>query len=135
VPTVEKPAHAKGRRFMGTPVVHFEIMGGRGNQLEKFYQELFGWRIDSNNPMQYGMVDTGAKEGIRGAVGPSHDGGKRVSVYLRVEDLEATLAKAERLGGKTVLSPSQVPGGPKLAMFADPAGNVTGLLLGKRAGA
>jgi hypothetical protein len=24
-----------------------------------------------------------------------------------------------------------VPGGPKLAMFADPAGNITGLLLGK----
>ena len=61
-------------------------------------------------------------------------GGKRVSVYLRVEDLDATLAKAEKLGGKVVLPPSQVPGGPKLAMFADPAGNVTGLLLGKQAG-
>jgi uncharacterized protein len=69
---------------MGTPVVHFEIMGGKGNQLEKFYEELFGWRIDSNNPMQYGMIDTCAGEGIQGAVGPSHDGGKRVSVYLRV---------------------------------------------------
>jgi uncharacterized protein len=118
---------------MGTPVVHFEIMGGKGNQLEKFYEELFGWRIDSNNPMQYGMVDTCAGEGIQGAVGPSHDGGKRVSVYLRVADLDATLAKAEKLGGKVVLPPSQVPGGPKLAMFADPAGNVTGLLLGKQA--
>jgi predicted enzyme related to lactoylglutathione lyase len=55
-------------------------------------------------------------------------------VYVQVEDLDAALAKAEKLGGKTILPPSQVPGGPKLAMFADPAGNVTGLLLGKRVG-
>jgi predicted enzyme related to lactoylglutathione lyase len=46
--------------------------------------------------------------------------------------LDVALTKAEKLGGKTILPPSQVPGGPKLAMFADPAGNVTGLLLGKR---
>jgi len=118
---------------MGTPVVHFEILGGKGSQLEKFYAGLFGWRIDSNNPMQYGMVDTCAREGINGAVGPSHDGGKRLSVYLRVEDLAATLARVEELGGKVVLPPSQVPGGPKLAMFADPAGNLTGLLAGKQA--
>jgi hypothetical protein len=30
-----------------------------------------------------------------------------------------------------VLPPSEVPGDPKLAMFADPAGNIAGLLLGK----
>lgn len=116
---------------MGAPVVRFEIMGGEGNQLEKFYGELFGWRIDSNNPMKYGIVDTGGQGSINGGVGASQDGGARVSVYVQVQDLDAALAKAEMLGAKTVLPPSQVPGGPKLAMFADPAGNVTGLLLGK----
>jgi uncharacterized protein len=44
---------------MGAPVIHFEIMGGEGNQLEEFYSELFGWKINSNNPMKYGVVDTG----------------------------------------------------------------------------
>ena len=39
---------------MGAPVVHFEIMGGNGNELEKFYAELFGWKINSNNPLNYG---------------------------------------------------------------------------------
>jgi hypothetical protein len=28
--------------IMGAPVIHFEIMGGKGNQLEKFYGELGG---------------------------------------------------------------------------------------------
>jgi len=117
---------------MGAPVVHFEIMGGKGTELEAFYRELFGWKINSNNPMKYGVVDTeGGPGGINGGVGPSNDENKRVSVYARVRDLQATLDRAERLGGKTILAPTEVPGGPKLAMFADPAGNITGLPLGK----
>jgi predicted enzyme related to lactoylglutathione lyase len=116
---------------MGAPVVHFEIMGGDGDELEKFYSELLGWKINSNNPMKYGIVDTGGPEGINGGVGPVNDGGKRVSIYAQVNDLQATLDRVEKLGGKTILPPTEVPGGPKLAMFADPAGNVTGLLLGR----
>ena len=115
---------------MGAPVVHFEIMGGQGNQLEKFYAELFGWKINSNNPMKYGVVDTGGGPGgISGGVGANQDGSKRVSVYAQVDDLQTTLYEVEKLGGKTILPPTEVPGGPKLAMFTDPAGNVTGLFL------
>ncbi len=116
---------------MGVPVVHFEIMGGKENQLEKFYGELFGWKIDSNNPMKYGLVDTGGGPGgINGGVSANQDGSKRVSVYAQVDDLQATLDKVAQLGGTTILPPTDVPGGPKLAMFADPAGNITGLVLG-----
>jgi predicted enzyme related to lactoylglutathione lyase len=118
---------------MEAPVVHFEIMGGKESELEKFYAELFGWKINSNNPMKYGSIDTGAwPKNISGGVGPANDGNGRVSVYVQVENLQATLDRAERLGATTVLPPSQVPGGPKLAMFSDPAGNITGLVLGKQ---
>jgi uncharacterized protein len=115
---------------MGAPVIHFEIMGGKGAELEKFYAELFGWKIESNNPMKYGRVDTGGRGGINGGVGTAHDGTKRVSIYVQVSDLQVTLENVEKLGGKTILAPTEVPGGPKLAMFADPAGNVNGLILG-----
>jgi len=113
---------------MGAPIVHFEIMGGEGEQLEQFYGELFGWTIDSDNPMRYGMVDTGGEGGINGGVGANEDGSRRVTVYAQVEDLQATLDRVEALGGQTVLPPSDVPGGPRLAMFSDPAGNITGLV-------
>ena len=114
--------------FVGVPVVHFDIMGGEGDELQRFYAELFAWKIDSNNPMNYGVVDTSSSEGIRGGVGAGHNGKPRVTVYAKVDDLRATLDRVERLGGTVVLQPSQVPGGPTLAMFADPAGNVTGLM-------
>ena len=66
---------------MGAPVVHFEIMGGEAGQLETFYGELFEWKINSNNPMKYGLVEPNGGVGINGGVGPESDGGKRVSNY------------------------------------------------------
>ena len=39
---------------MGQPVVHFEIVGKDADKLQSYYSELFGWEIDSNNPMRYG---------------------------------------------------------------------------------
>ena len=50
-----------------------------------------------------------------------------VTFYVDTDDLQASLDKAEALGGKTVLEPMDIPDGPSIAMFADPQGNVVGL--------
>jgi predicted enzyme related to lactoylglutathione lyase len=48
-------------------------------------------------------------------------------VYVKVDDLQAHLDKAERLGGKTVLSPTCLPGRfGMFAVFTDPDGHVVG---------
>ena len=49
---------------MGNPVVHFEVMGKDGEALKKFYGDLFGWTINSDNPMNYGVVDVGEEPRI-----------------------------------------------------------------------
>ena len=41
---------------MGQPVIHFEVIGKDGDALRSFYSTLFGWEIDANNPMNYGVV-------------------------------------------------------------------------------
>ena len=41
---------------MGQPVVHFEVIGKDGARMQSYYSELFGWKIDTNNPMGYGIV-------------------------------------------------------------------------------
>jgi hypothetical protein len=111
---------------MADKVVHFEVLGSDGKRLQEFYSALFGWRVDANNPMEYGRVseeDGGIGGGICRARGAS-----RVTFYVEVPDLAAALAKAERLGGKTTMPPDAVPGGPQIAQFADPDGNVIGLI-------
>jgi predicted enzyme related to lactoylglutathione lyase len=41
---------------MANPVTHFEIHGRDGKKTQAFYASLFGWTVDADNPMDYGMV-------------------------------------------------------------------------------
>ena len=114
---------------MANPVVHWEITGKNAVQLQTFYSGVFGWQIDANNPMQYGMVNTGG-EGINGGIGPS-GGPNLVRFYIQVPDLQAALDQVEKQGGRTLMAPAEVPGaGVTLAIFADPEGNEIGLMKG-----
>jgi len=114
---------------VGNPVVHFEILGPDGQALQGFYRSLFDWTIDTDNPSGYGMVTTG-EGAIGGGVSSSADGSSQVSFYVQVDSLQEYLDKAETLGAKTLLPPTEVPGGPVIAMFADPQGNRIGLVGG-----
>jgi predicted enzyme related to lactoylglutathione lyase len=111
---------------MTRPVVHFEIMGRDGARLQQFYRELFGWEIDANPAYGFFTTGPGAPEILGGAVGTSD--GPRISVYVQVADLGASLAKVEALGGKTLVQPFQAPTGATIAQIADPEGNRIGLV-------
>jgi predicted enzyme related to lactoylglutathione lyase len=114
---------------MANQVMHFEVLGKDGKKLREFYSALFGWKIDADNPMQYGLV-AADPPGIGGGIGQSQLGQPMVTFYVAVEDLQKALDRAESLGGKTLMPPMQVPDGPKIAMFRDPEGNAIGLVLG-----
>jgi predicted enzyme related to lactoylglutathione lyase len=110
---------------MANPVTHFEIHGNDGKKAQDFYASVFGWSIDANNPMNYGIVSRDG-EGIGGGIAQAMEK-PMVTIYVEVPDLDAALAKVQANGGSTVLPPADVPGGPRLAQFADPDGNVIGL--------
>jgi len=112
---------------MGKPVVHFEVIGKDGKKLQDFYSNLFDWKIDANNPMNYGIVEAN-DSGIGGGVATGQGGQSHVTFYVEVDDLQAHLDKAESMGGKTIQGPMEVPGGPTIAMLADPEGHVIGML-------
>jgi predicted enzyme related to lactoylglutathione lyase len=119
---------------MGKAVVHFEVIGKDGEKLQRYYADLFGWEIDANNPMNYGMV---AREGnvnqegvgIGGGIGggpPGYAG--HVTFYVEVPDVEAALAKAESLGGTRVMGPEKIMDQVELGQFSDPEGHVIGVV-------
>jgi predicted enzyme related to lactoylglutathione lyase len=111
---------------MANKVVHWEIMGKDAKELQTFYADMFDWNIDADNEYQYGMVDT-AEIGVGGGIGGDPSQSQRVSIFVEVDDLQAYLDKATRLGGTMVMPPTDIAG-VSFAMFADPSGNVTGLL-------
>jgi predicted enzyme related to lactoylglutathione lyase len=119
---------------MGQPVVHFEIIGKDPNRLQNYYSELFGWEIDSNNPMNYGVVQRDGNlnsdgVGIGGGIGAGPEGYEgHVTFYVEVPDVEAALAKAETLGGSRMMGPEKVMEGVEIGLFNDPEGHVVGVV-------
>jgi uncharacterized protein len=119
---------------MGQPVVHFEVIGKDGQKLQSYYSELFGWQIDANNEMNYGLVTRDGNTnsegvGIGGGVGqgpPGYDG--HVTFYVEVPDVEEALSKAESLGGSRVMGPETIMGQLVLGQFTDPEGHVIGVV-------
>ena len=114
---------------MGNPVVHWEVCGKDSKKLQGFYEKLFDWKIDADNPMGYGMVKTGTDAGINGGIGPTEGGAPAyLTFYVQVEDLQAALDTAKKLGGQTLVPPTEIPNFVTFAMFADPEGNTVGLV-------
>jgi predicted enzyme related to lactoylglutathione lyase len=120
---------------MGQPVVHFEVIGKDAAKLQSYYGELFGWRFDADNPMQYGMVPREGNVnaegiGIGGGVGGGMEGYEgHVTFYVEVPDIEQALQKAESLGGKRMMGPDSPPGSQvEIGLFSDPEGHVVGVV-------
>lgn len=113
---------------MPNPVVHFEVMGKDAAKTQKFYADLFDWKVDASNPMNYGVVEAQDGSGIGGGVGATPDGQTYVTVYVQVDDIDATLEKAGGLGATVVMPKMDVPGGPTIGLFTDPDGNLVGLV-------
>lgn len=111
---------------MSSPLIHFEVAGKDPAKLQKFYADEFGWKVDANNPLNYGIVNLSGDVG--GGIGPAPEGQPgHAMFYVGVDDVESALQKAESLGGSRVFGPMDVPEGPTIGHFADPEGNVVGL--------
>ena len=117
----------EGSQIVPNPVVHFEIIGPDAPALQRFYADLFGWKVDADNEWNYGMVETGGEGGIPGGIGADPSGASRSTVYVSVDEPQNYLEKAKSLGA-IELMPETDMGIVTIAMFSDPAGNVTGLV-------
>ena len=111
------------------PVVHVEILGVDAAKLQRFYADLFGWSV-TLNPAGYGYVPVApaAPVALTGGIGASPQRQPLAVFYVKVDDPAAILKRAESLGGRIVMAPVDVPGGVSFARFADPEGNVIGIV-------
>ncbi len=117
---------------MANPVVHFEIIASNRKKSQQFYSDLFGWSIKADDAMDYGLVASAGENAIGGGIGPAQPESKPyVTIYVLVDDLQAALNKAEKLGGKTTVPPMPIPGIGSFAIFADLDGNKIGLFKSK----
>jgi len=104
-----------------------ELMTGDVEGAKKFYAELLGWGFQEF-PMEeggsYWVVKVGEEEvgGIMGtppdAAGvPPHWG-----LYITVDNVDATVKKAEKMGAMVLVPPMDIPKVGRFAVLQDPQG-------------
>lgn len=108
-------------------IIHFEIVGRDGPALQRFYADLFGWKLNTDNPGGYGM-SSGDETGVIVGIGSTPDGSPgHVTGYVTVSDINAALAQATKLGGSVVMPKFSPDGVAQLGLMADPERHVIGL--------
>ena len=110
-------------------IVHFEVPADDIERAKKFYNELFGWKIEKwsgteDNSSQLTSVATGqtieywmmtttddnGNKALSGGMMKRQMPGHQVTNYIGVESIDEYSSKVEKLGGKVVASKHAVPG-------------------------
>ncbi len=114
---------------MANKVVHFEIMGPDPDALAGFYGNLFDWKTEATPGFEGYNLVSADEAGIGGAVGTGPEQMPTyLTFYIEVDSIDRYLERIEQAGGKTVVPRTVIPGMVTFSQFADPAGNVVGLV-------
>ena len=117
-------------------VVHFEVPFDDADRAHTFYREAFGWQLQSMPGMGYTMVTTTATDesgrpseagGINGGMLAKQGPISGPVITVGVEDLDASLARIEKLGGKVAIGRQAVGDMGFSAYVHDTEGNLIGL--------
>jgi len=119
-------------------LAYFEIPADNVDRAKHFYRGLLGWKIEPTKmpmdpgkfaAMQYQDVSTGgAEEGTLNMGGMyKRQMTEGIVTYVMVADLDKTLAKVEKLGGKIAVPKMEIKGVGWTAIIQDSEGNTIGL--------
>jgi uncharacterized protein len=121
-------------------IVHFEIPANDIERAKKFYNDLFGWKIEkwpgtddsqltsaaTGQPMEYWLITTTDDKGNKALGGgmmkrqmPEH----KVTNYIGVKSVDEYKSKVEKLGGKVIAPKHTVPGMGYFALCLDTENN------------
>ena len=113
-------------------VVHFEIPADDTARAIKFYEDVFGWKIEKWGEFEYWLVETGEEKepGINGAILP-----KKFNTVVRnaisVDSYNEAVKKIEKSNGKMLTEPMPVEGIGITGAFEDTEGNQFLIVAGK----
>jgi len=112
--------------------VHFEILCSDMERASKFYDSVFGWKIQKwgDEGMEYWLVNTGEEgvAGINGGLMNTNQVKQPVINTMAVESLDDSLAKVVASGGKVVTEKAMIPNVGWFSYCEDTEGVVFGML-------
>ena len=114
-------------------VTWFEIGAPDVDAAKAFYGPLFGWSFAPDGA--YTLITAAGAAGPSGGIFNTGGNIPPYAVFVvHVADVAATAARAEELGGKTVVAPNKLDDGMVVAYLTDPNGSLFALFSPARAG-
>ncbi len=114
------------------PIVHIELSAKNLSEADKFYADVFGWKIEVDERFNYHQFEApGGPGGAFVELGEQTKAGD-ILPYIGVDDIEAMLKKVEAAGGQALMPKTEIPGVGWWGLFADPTGNHLGLYTSMR---
>jgi predicted enzyme related to lactoylglutathione lyase len=113
---------------MPNPVVRWQILSPQPEKVAEFYRKLFSWEATKANALGYRELRSGTAASIDGGVWPAPpESPSFVQLFIEVPDVDASIAKAEKLGAKILVPKSVLPDGDTMAVLQDPTGMSFGI--------
>ncbi len=112
-------------------VVHFELAADNPDRAVKFYQDVFGWKIEKwEGPVDYWLVTTGEENepGINGAIKHRADQKQMTVNTIEVPSIDEFLEKIAKAEGKVIMPKTEIPGIGFHAYCEDTEGNILGII-------
>lgn len=120
------------------PVVHFEMPYVNPKRVAKFYEKVFGWKMQYLPKMgKYVLATTSPvdkkgmhkkKGAINGGFYPKDKTYGGTHFVLSVDNLEKHIEVVKKAGGKVQGKPMDIPGVGLFVMIKDSEGNKVGML-------
>ena len=109
-----------------------ELMTSDVDAAKEFYGNLFGWSMEDmpTCDMGYTMAKADGKEaaGIMNIPADFKQMPPSWSAYVTVDDVDMQATQAEKLGGKIILAPQDIPEVGRFAVISDPQGAILSLI-------
>jgi uncharacterized protein len=120
---------------MSHTIIHFEIPANDVAKLQKFYSDLFGWKITKLPGMEYYSIETVPMDDKGNLQGPGVNGGlykrdmpqQQPLNYIYVESVDEYSKKVAALGGQIIMQKTEISKMGWFALAKDPEGNVFGI--------
>lgn len=112
-------------------VAYFEITAEKPEQLVKFYEKAFGWKIVKwKGPIDHWLITTGREDepGIDGGLGRRSESIPDQVNYIVVSSIDEFINEVKNNGGTMVTPKRPIPKVGYYAFFKDPENNTFGLM-------
>ncbi len=113
---------------MPATIIWNELVTSNQNQSGEFFNKLLGWECTEIHTGQHGTYTLFRKDDVEvaGMMNPVSDYSQNRPpfwiAYIKVDDVDAHVSKVEKLGGKVIASPEDIPNVGRVCMISDPSG-------------